>query len=180
MTRLLRMVAGWKGYVAVFALAFALGFGGTWKLRDWMAAEALSKSLRRDLKAANVVIERTQKAATITEGVGQTVETQRERVRVETRTIIEKVPVYVTVEADRLWTVSAGFVRLHDAAASGSASALSDSAGESVDAPSGVAPSAVAETVAGNYGQCLEWRATVIGWQDWYRQQRAAWESPGP
>lgn len=69
-------------------------------------------------------------------------------IRVKGDTIIQKVPVYVTAEADAACTVPAGFVRLHDAAA---ANAPLDDPGDTDARPSGVALSAVAETVADNY-----------------------------
>lgn len=69
-------------------------------------------------------------------------------IRVKGDTIIQKVPVYVSAEADAACTVPAGFVRLHDAAAR---NATLDDPGTADARPSGVALSAVAETVADNY-----------------------------
>ncbi|NPZ19527.1 hypothetical protein DZ956_022390 [Pseudomonas aeruginosa] len=94
---------------------------------------------------------------------GQELGTVRERVvteyvdRVEVvkevgRTIIKEVPIYVSAEADRACTVNAGFVRLHDAAAAGVLPP--DPAGAADARPAGIALSAVAETVAGNYTAC--------------------------
>jgi hypothetical protein len=36
-----------------------------------------------------------------------------------------------------------------------------------VDAPA-VGAAAAAGTIADNYAACLDWRAQVIGWQQWY------------
>lgn len=74
----------------------------------------------------------------------------RERViRVKGDTVIKEVPRYVTVQADAACVVPRGFVRLHDAAAAG---AVPDpDTGDADAAPSGVALSAVAGTVAANY-----------------------------
>lgn len=69
-------------------------------------------------------------------------------IRVKGDTIIQKVPVYVSAEADAACTVPAGFVRLHDAAA---ANATPDDPSDTDARPSDVALSAVAETVASNY-----------------------------
>lgn len=178
MERVFAALAGWKGYALALALGLAFGAGMTWKVRDWMAAEAALKQARADLRGAIRVGERTQQAAEITQAVGTDVAAAEARVRIEYRTIVERIPVYVTAEADRAVDVPVGFVRLHDAAAAGSTATLPDRPGESVDAPSGVALSAVAGTVAGNYEQCHVWRGQVIGWQDWYAQQRKAWEAP--
>lgn len=68
------------------------------------------------------------------------------------KTIIKEVPVYVSEAADRACPVPAGFVRLHDAAAAGLPPP--GRAGATDAAPSGVALSAVAGTVAGNYSSC--------------------------
>lgn len=177
MNRILGALAGWKGYVAVLMIGIALGGAGTWKVRDWMAAEAALKQARADLRGAIEVGRRAQVAAEITQDVGAKVETVRAETRIVYRTITERIPVYVTPEIDRDYLVPVGFVRLHDAAAAGSAATLPDSLGESADAPSGVPLSTVASTVVGNYASCTDDRARLIGWQDWYALQKAAWEA---
>ncbi|MCD9124030.1 hypothetical protein [Cupriavidus sp. UGS-1] len=70
-------------------------------------------------------------------------------VEVKGATIIKEIPRYVPAQADAACTVPVGFVRLHDAAAAGAV--LGHDPGSVDAAPSGVALSAVAETVAGNY-----------------------------
>lgn len=180
MRRVLAALAGWKGYVAALMIGLALGAAGTWKLRDWMAAEAALKQTRADLRAAIVVGRRAQAAAVITQDVGVGVETARVRTRIVYQTITERVPVYVTPEIDRDYPVPVGFVRLHDAAATGSAATLPDGAGEPADAPSGVPISAVATTVVGNYASCADDRSRLAGWIEWYGQQRAAWDALDP
>jgi hypothetical protein len=49
-------------------------------------------------------------------------------------------------------------------------------AGGSVDADSGVALSAVAGTVAGNYAICHDAIAEVKRWREWYADFSAQWE----
>lgn len=180
MNRILGALAGWKGYVAALMIGLALGAAGTWKVRDWMAAEAALKVARADLRAAIEVGRRTQAAAVITQDVGAAVEVRRGATRIVYQTITERVPVYVTPEIDRDYPVPVGFVRLHDAAAAGSTAALPDRAGEPADAPSGVPLSAVADTVVGNYASCTDDRSRLAGWIEWYGQQRAAWDGPAP
>lgn len=85
-------------------------------------------------------------------------------VRERGATIIKEVPVYVTAQADADCLINAGFVRLHDAAA-GNAVSLSPGAADA--APSGIALSAVAETVADNYQRCHENAAQLIALQQW-------------
>lgn len=83
-------------------------------------------------------------------------------------TIVREVTRYVTVEADRACVIPRGFVQLHDAAAHGVPPAA-EGAGDA-DAPAeGVALSAVAATVAGNYTACHENAAQVIALQDYVR-----------
>ncbi|MGD7095893.1 hypothetical protein [Ralstonia solanacearum] len=105
-------------------------------------AEATASSLREQLKNAQ--------GATVT--VTQYVD--RERViREKGDTIVKEIPRYVPMQADAACVVPRGFVRMHDTAAAGS---LPDSDSGSLDAaPSGVALSAVAGTVAGNYTDSL-------------------------
>ena len=87
----------------------------------------------------------------------------------------------ITSRGDSACTVPVGAVLFHDAAARDPAeqggAAIPTGPGGSVDAPSGVALSTLAATVAGNYaaareafGACL---AEVTAWRDWYPAQRA-------
>lgn len=86
-------------------------------------------------------------------------------VREQADTIVKEVPVHVTLQADARCDVPAGFVSLHDAAARNLP--LHQPAGDP-DAPAaGVALSAVATTVAGNYGTCHEIREQLIALQDY-------------
>ena len=100
------------------------------------------------------------------------VETVRE-VEGQTRTIVKEVPRYVTVEADRACPIPVGFVRLHDAAASGDGLPADPPAGRADEASSGIALSAVAETVAGNYGTCRRNAEQVIALQAYLREVAA-------
>lgn len=69
-------------------------------------------------------------------------------------TLIKEVPVYVSAKSDAACVVPSGFVRLHDAAASGADLSTSGSAGAAHEGPSGVALSTVAATTASNYTAC--------------------------
>ena len=76
-------------------------------------------------------------------------------VREKGDTIVKEVPVYVPVQADAACTINRGFVRLHDAAAAG------------------LALSAVAGTVAGNYQSCHENAEQLRALQAWVREMAA-------
>lgn len=171
----LSALAGWKGYAAVGGACLIVGFGGGYKLRSLIADHDALKVQKAATAAAVRRGDAIQKAAVITQDVGTKVEARQVEIRTVTRTLVEKVPVYVTAKADASCPIPVGFVRLHDAAAAGSAAPVPDGSGESLDAPSGLALSAVSSTLVENYGTCRQWREQVIGWQDWYAAQRAAW-----
>lgn len=82
-------------------------------------------------------------------------------------TITQKVPVYVTAQADAACTLPIGFVRLHDAAAA--STALPDSAGAADAQPSGVALSAASRTIVDNYTTCHATAENLTALQDWVR-----------
>lgn len=85
-------------------------------------------------------------------------------VREKGQTIVKEVPVYVPVEADAACSVNRGFVRVHDAAAAGD---VPEPARDADAAASGVALSAVAETVADNYRICRENAEQLRALQEW-------------
>ena len=92
-------------------------------------------------------------------------------VRQKGDTIIKEVPVYVPVQADAACTINRGFVRLHDAAATGE---LPEPARDT-DAPAaGIALSAVAGTVAANYQTCHENAEQLRTLQAWVSKVAAS------
>jgi len=156
----------WKP-LAVVVVAFALiaigWFGGAAHVQDQWDAEKQALALSASETG------RHQAEATIkvvTEYVDK-IKVVRER----GATIIKEVPVYVTTQADADCLINAGFVRLHDAAAG---NAVSLSPGPADAAPSGVALSTVAGTVADNYQRCHENAAQLIALQQWTMAMGAA------
>jgi len=87
-------------------------------------------------------------------------------VREKGQTIVRKVPLYVPASADAACIVPAGFVRLHDAAAT---SAMPDAPGAADAQASGVALSTVASTVTDNYTTCHATAEQLTALQDWVR-----------
>ncbi|AJC15140.1 hypothetical protein [Pandoraea sputorum] len=120
------------------------------------AAEQEAKQLQVDLNDAreNPVV------------ITQYVDRVRE-VRVKGDTIIQKVPLYVTAQADAACIVPVGFVRLHDAAATNTAP---DDPSDSDARPSGVALSTVAATVADKYTSYHELAARFDALRDKLRR----------
>lgn len=96
------------------------------------------------------------------------------KIKLVTKTIVKEVPVYVTKSDDAACTINNGFVRVHDAAAHGE---LPGNPSGIDGEPSGVKLSAVAQTVADNYGTCRLALSRDAEWQDWYLQNKALWDS---
>ena len=144
-------------------LALALAGGGFlagWRVHDWRDGAAQTKAVIQ-------TVHTVQKQAVMAQLVAVRQQAARDRVRTVTRTITRDVPAYVTLPADDRCTVPDGLRLLHDAAAAGVPPAA-EPAGKSADAPSGLALSAVAETVTANYGICHETAERLKGWQSWW------------
>lgn len=158
--------------------ALIVTHGGVYLIGRHHGAEAeKAAEAKRLAKAQKAVVRREKKAEATTKKVADKITAQQVRIEYRTKTIIEKVPVYVTAEADAACSVPVGFVVLHDAAASGSEAKLPAAPGGSVEAPSGVALSTVSETVAVNYGIAYQWRAEALGWREWYERQASEWNA---
>lgn len=101
-------------------------------------------------------------------------------IKVKGDTIIKEVPRYVPAQADAACTVPVGFVRMHDAAAAGAV--LDPGAGDTDAAPSGIALSTVASTVAGNYTNSHADAAQLSALQQTLREQGVTiiGEEPAP
>ncbi|WP_205169168.1 hypothetical protein [Burkholderia sp. LMG 13014] len=123
--------------------------------RDVRERTAERDAARRDVKVVTQYVDRVQV------------------VRENGDTIIKEVPVYVDREADRACTIPVGFVRVHDSAA---ANVPVGDPGTADAATSGIALSAVAATVAGNYTSCHENAEQLIALQARVRDT----EEPAP
>lgn len=84
--------------------------------------------------------------------------------------IVEK----IVTKYDNICTLSNAAVSLHNAA---SQNAVAPSTGSAVEGTSAVKASELLGTVAENYGIYHQVREQVIGWQDWYREQKKIYES---
>ena len=167
---------GWQGYLIAAGAALVIGFGGGYATRDGFANVAEIKRLKGDIASINATRAKEAKAEKLTAEIGGAASEQQSATRVEYRTLIQKVPFYVTAQADRSATVPVGFVRLHDEAANGSK--VPDTAAEPNDAPSGLALSTVAATVVDNYGLCKETRDNYIALQSWVTSQALLSKEP--
>lgn len=145
------------------ALAVLLIVGGTYRAgvvherNRQTAAAAEQRELRLRVE---------QRLRAETDRLAADLEAARAQRQVVTRTITREVPRYVREPAPQCADAglhAGGFRVLHDAAAAG---VVPDPA-RVADAPA-VGAAAAAGTIADNYAACLDWRAQVIGWQQWY------------
>lgn len=139
------------------AIVFAAWFGRHYTVLQYQEQIAEQRRQIAELQAKQA--EQTVKIVT------EYVDRVRE-VKVQGDAIIKEVPVYVSQTADAQCVIPAGFVRVHDQSANG----VPEPARDSDASPSGVALSAVAETVAGNYGTCRETAEQLKALQDWVRE----------
>jgi len=95
---------------------------------------------------------------------------QYSRLRENTRTIIEKVPVYVTKQDDANCHISDGFVRLHDKATGRASVPGTDSPSGTDGSSESVELSDVGRTVAGNYSTCRETALRLEQLQNWVKK----------
>ena len=159
--------------IAVICLSGVSGLAG-WKLRDADYQRHLKADARAALMASEGAREIEGKNEATATDVGRQVEEAKTEIQYVTRTIIQKVPEYVTTEADARCVVPNGFVWLHDASATGNPPAPAAS-GESADADSGVTLSEVVPVIADNYAYTRTLEAQVTGWQTWFAAVQADW-----
>jgi|GEM_PF-778650 len=167
--RIVTFFGSWQGYAVCFAVAFAIGFGGASKIQSLRKAAAETKTITR-------TVYREREQADVTASVESKAVAAQVEIRTITRTIVEKVPVYVTAEADAACVVPRGAVVLLNAAAAGDplpkSASEPDAAAANAEA-SGVALSRLVEVTAENYGSYQSVARQLTDLQDWIRQQQA-------
>ncbi|MEA9491639.1 hypothetical protein [Xanthomonas campestris] len=150
--------------VILLALIALLVGGCVWQEQRVSTAQRERKQAL-DAKAAAIAERDSAKASTkiVVEYVDRV-----QIVREAGATITREIPIYVTQKADAACAIPAGFVRLHDAAATGQPAGPSTG---DPDAPAaGITLSAVAGTVADNYTSCHATAAQLSALQDWIDQ----------
>jgi hypothetical protein len=156
-------------WLALVALGVAL-FGFGWIKGAGHVQARWDAALQEQVLQATAV--REQQAQATVKVVTQYVDRVRV-VREKGETIIKEVPIYVPVQADAACTINRGFVRLHDAAATGE---LPEPARDTDAAAADIALSAVAGTVAANYRACHENSEQLTALQGWVREMKVATE----
>lgn len=164
---------------AIIAVVIAVVLGGIYALgdhngfqrRDLTAKQAELAQVARDLRGAQAV-------GVSSAQVGAETQAADTQIRWRTRTLIERIPKYVTPAADAACVVPDGFVRLHDAAAQD----VDPGPPAATDlAASGIALSQVARVDAANLGIAHLYANRVHGLEAWICATRAALDqAPDP
>lgn len=152
------------GMLLVFAGVFISG--GLWTQKEFLIQVAKVKE-----EIARIEKESKETTARITKEYEQKINVVRETRDV----IIQKIPEYISQDADDRCDVSNGFVVLHDSAAKNE---VPDTTREFNEESSGIRISEVATTVAGNYSTCNEVREQLKSLQDWVRSQETLYNKP--
>lgn len=156
-------------WVVMPAVLLSVGFGFGWQVHGWRYGAQQTQAVGR-------VVRVVQQQARVTQPIVQRIQVEHDRTVYVNHYIHDKVPVYVTAQADHECVVPAGFVRLHDAAAA-DVPPVPFAAGESADTPSGIALSTIATIVADNYATCHDALTEAQAWRDWYVGQAKAFQT---
>ncbi len=140
--------------------------GGIWTQREFLeAVEKQKQEIARLEKASGEITTKVEK-----------VYIERTKVIKEKGdVIVEKVPEYITKDADAKCDVPNGFVVLHNSAVKNE---IPNTAREFNEKSSGVELSTVGKTVAGNYTTCNEVREQLRSLQDWVKEQEKLYNKP--
>lgn len=170
--------------IVVASLLVCAGAGGFtgWKLRD--------ADYQRHLKQDAVALAKIDKAnRSIEQSLVKISAVSRDRldqkdvlIRTQFKTIVEKVPYYVTNTVQEKAVVAGGglplgFVWVHNAAALGVDPPAPSQAGPQSGDPSGVDLSTLARVAAGNYELYHQCRARLGEWDSFYDALTAKWPS---
>jgi hypothetical protein len=158
--------------LVAIAISLSVGFGSGFGVEHWIHTKAEAQA---QLKAVTKVITIERKAAEVSTKAEATQVAAQEKIRTVTKVITKEIPVYVTKQSDSSCTIPNGFVRLHDSSAK---SELPPTPSISDGTSSGVTLSEVTETITDNYGTCNGWREQLIGWQNWYTEQKVIYDKP--
>lgn len=166
-------------HVAIY-LILLLMVAGAWMFGRMEGEDQAKAHYERVIKDMGVqhdkaLAKQTAEAAATVREIGQRLNTAA-RQKQETKTIIKEVKTYVTQQSDAACTIPAGFVWLHNQSLAGEAVGVAAGRPADVDAPTGLALSTVAATVADNNAECVERGAVIAAWQDWYKRNKDSYE----
>lgn len=160
-----------KAKLALSIGLLAASFASGWSWRDAIADKDAARTEQEAAEAQTKASERLRKIEQLNAEnaalVAQNAALRNQEREVITETITNEVIRYVQTPASTVCALDADGVRLHNAAAAGDVSGLSDTA-------SGFNASAaeLVTTVTANYGTCHAIRDQLINLQEWVRSQQ--------
>lgn len=86
--------------------------------------------------------------------------------------LLKEVPKYVTDKADRACTITSGFERVYNSAATGTAIGLPGGGAMDVDEATGIKISDVAAVSVENFNECRQRGKIIEAWQEWYTRSK--------
>lgn len=167
---LLSLIGVPSPYILLAALAAATGIFFFGRYEGGHQQRLVDSAALASAQSATII--QMKAADQITYNISTATDARLIDLHIITESLILKVPSYVSQTADAHCTIPIGFVRLHDAAASG----LPDiplASGQSNDSPSNATLSSAASLIASNYGTCNVEIARLRALQSWITQQGA-------
>jgi hypothetical protein len=128
----------------------------------------------REIAAARQLARVAQASASISASARADNAAALAQIRTLTLKLQQKVPTYVSPQADRRCVVPVGYVRLRDAAGAG-LDPVAPAAGGSLDADSGLVLSDLAENDIANAAAFNAATEEVRAWRAWYARQADLW-----
>lgn len=144
---------------------------GFWAGYRWQGAEIVRLRAEQAVYKANadrIIAEEKARQAKVTEVVVTKYIQGAERVKTVTKEVLREIPVVVPAEYDATCPLPTGWVRLHNAACTGT---TPGSATATDGAASGITPSQALATVTDNYGSCHETAERLKALQEWVSLQ---------
>ena len=108
----------------------------------------------------------------LTSAAGELEAARIEQHNIKTRTITKEVIKYVQSNYSGNCDLPAGWVRIHNAAATGRVPTAASATAVPDGAPSGVSDSDAIQAIANNYGTCNDVRGRLEALQSWVRSRR--------
>ena len=158
----------WRLALLATAATALGGFAAGWQVHSWRDGAS-------EVHAARTAVKTVQRQSAASQVIAVGDQRSQDQIHTVTKTLIQKVPVYVSATTDTRFAVPWGYVRLHDAAAVGDdLSAAAASPGRPDGAASDVTASEAAGVIVDNYGACRADQARLAALQTWAREMALA------
>lgn len=145
---------------------YAMNLGYTKSEREHREAEYAAQELRD--KASNYQAAEQLKVTARLRAIAAENKEEAERLAL----LLKEVPKYVTNKADARCTVTSGFERVYNSAATGSALGIPGSGTMDVDEETGIKISEIAAITVENFAECRERGKVIEAWQEWYNRSK--------